>query len=145
MPKKTDPRFWQSPAYSLRGKIDFPINVSSPGPMYRVDQTTRHGRYTTAKVDIGIILDKSVCTHPLDKQINIAYIGTRKYYMLYTTSCRVQRTESGTRRLLAVLSEFETRAYSKVVVTPHRRRREKHWPFAQCIHVAGRTSIVDQE
>ncbi|XP_022165236.1 outer dense fiber protein 3-like protein 2 [Myzus persicae] len=58
MPKKTDPSFWQSPAYSLRGKIDFPIYDSSPGPVYRVDRTTRHGRYTNAKIDIGIILDR---------------------------------------------------------------------------------------
>jgi len=74
MPKTTDPTFWQSPAYSLRGKNDFPIYVSSPGPVYRVDRTTRHGRYTTAKVDMGMVLDRSVCTNLLDKQINIVYI-----------------------------------------------------------------------
>eukprot|EP00102_Acyrthosiphon_pisum_P011399 XP_008180113.1 PREDICTED: uncharacterized protein LOC100574036 [Acyrthosiphon pisum] len=58
MPKTTDPRFWQSPAYTLRGKNDFPIYVSSPGPVYRVDRMTRHGPYTTAKVDFGKVLDK---------------------------------------------------------------------------------------
>ncbi|KAL5244520.1 hypothetical protein ACI65C_011930 [Semiaphis heraclei] len=58
MPKKTDPSFWQSPAYSLRGKIKFPTYVSSPGPVYKVDRTTRHGRYTNGKFDIGMVLDK---------------------------------------------------------------------------------------
>ncbi|XP_025208518.1 uncharacterized protein LOC112603912 [Melanaphis sacchari] len=59
IPKKTDQSFWQSPAFSLRGQIDFPIYVSSPGPVYKVDQITRHGRFTNTKVKIGLILDKN--------------------------------------------------------------------------------------
>ncbi|KAE9537874.1 hypothetical protein AGLY_005846 [Aphis glycines] len=58
MPKKTDPRFWQSPAFSMRGQIKFPIYVSSPGPVYKVDQTTRNGQFMNTKVNIGLLLGK---------------------------------------------------------------------------------------
>ncbi|XP_026820751.1 uncharacterized protein LOC113559284 [Rhopalosiphum maidis] len=59
MPKTTDQSFWQSPAFSLKSRIDFPNYVSSPGPVYKVDQTTRHGQFTNTKVKIGLILDKN--------------------------------------------------------------------------------------
>jgi len=74
MPKTTDQSFWQSPAFSLKGRTDFPNYISSPGPVYKVDQTTRHGQFTNTKVKIGLILVKSVCTYLSEKQIISIYI-----------------------------------------------------------------------
>lgn len=51
----------------MRGQIKFPIYVSSPGPVYKVDQTTRNGQLTNTKINIGLLLDKGVCTNLSEK------------------------------------------------------------------------------
>lgn len=52
--KKSDPTYWQSPAFSLRRLTCNTFNIdSSPGPIYKVDGMTRHGPYANVKVSIG--------------------------------------------------------------------------------------------
>ncbi|VVC32862.1 Hypothetical protein CINCED_3A019186 [Cinara cedri] len=53
MPKKTDPTMWQSPAYSLRPQTKIRNDSSGPGPAYKIDQVTRHGRDTSGKIIFG--------------------------------------------------------------------------------------------
>ncbi|XP_050421375.1 outer dense fiber protein 3B-like [Adelges cooleyi] len=53
LPKKTDPSHWQSPAYSLKSKFKEINDFTSPGPVYKIEHTTRYGPEALTKIKIA--------------------------------------------------------------------------------------------